>query len=111
MVKTIETNSRVKRTYPEAFKRESVEYLIRSGKSCLAVARELGISDVTLAGWRRRFAGDPTIKAPDPEELTAEDMRRELKRLRQDNEYLKRQREILKKAMSILSEEPEGRMR
>lgn len=110
-MKAIEGKSNHKRPYPEAFKRESVEYLIQSGKSCLAVANELGISDVTLAGWRRRFAGDPTIKVPDPEELTPEEMRRELKRLRQDNEYLKRQREILKKAMSILSEEPEGRMR
>jgi len=110
-VKSNEPKSNHKRPYPEAFKRESVEYLIQSGKSCLQVTNELGISDVTLAGWRRKYAGDPTIKAPDPEQLNPEEMRRELKRLRQDNEYLKRQREILKKAMSILSEEPEGGMR
>jgi len=110
-VKPIERRSNHKRPYPEAFKKESVEYLIQSGRSCLQVANELGISDVTLAGWRRRFAGDPTIKVPDPESLTPEEMMRELKRLRQDNAYLKRQREILKKAMSILSEESEGGMR
>jgi len=100
-----------RRRYPESFKREAVEYLIQTGKSYLQVANELGINDVTLANWRRKFAGDPTIKAPDPEQLDAQEMLRELKRLRQDNEYLKRQREILKKAMSILSEEPEGGMR
>lgn len=110
-MKETERKHNHKRAYAEAFKRESVEYLIQSGKSCLQVATELGISDVTLAGWRRKFAGDPTIKAPDPEQLSPEEMRRELKRLRQDNEYLKRQREILKKAMSILSEEPEGGVR
>ena len=110
-MKSIERKRNHRRPYPEEFKRESVEYLIQSGKSCFQVANELGISDVTLAGWRRRLAGDPTLKAPDPEQLSPEEMMRELKRLRQDNEYLKRQREILKKAMSILSEEPEGGMR
>lgn len=99
-----------KRRYPESFKRESVEYFIASGKSCLQVAQELGISDLTLAKWRRQMAGDPAIRRPDPQELSQEGLLRELKQLRQDNEYLKRQREILKKAMSILSEEPNGGM-
>jgi len=110
-VKEITRNQQRKKTYPESFKKESVEYWIESGKSCLQVAKELGVSDVSLSAWRRKFAGDPTLKAPDPEQLSPEEMMRELKRLRQDNEYLKRQREILKKAMSILSEEPEGGMR
>ena len=99
-----------KRRYPEAFQKEAVEYLIQSNKSCLLVAKELGISDVTLGKWRRRFAGDPNVKRPDPSQLNQDELLRELKQLRQDNEYLKRQREILKKAMSILSEQPSGGM-
>jgi len=97
--------------YSESFKKESVEYLINSGKGCKTVARELGVSDVTLRDWRRRFAGDPTLKTPDPEQLSPEELARELKRVREENRYLIRQREILKKAMSILSEEPNGGMR
>ena len=110
-MKETEPKNKRRRPYPEAFKRESVEYLIQSGKACFKVAKELGISEVTLASWRRKYAGDPTIKTPNPEELNPEELLRELQRVRKDNEYLKRQREILKKAMSILSEEPEGGLR
>lgn len=101
---------RKKKRYSEAFKREAVEYLISSGKSKLQVAEELGVSDMSLLNWTREFAGDPTLKTPDSDQLTPEQSARELKRLREENRYLKRQREILKKAMSILSEEPEGGM-
>ena len=100
-----------RRRYAEAFKKESVEYLISSGKPIIHVARELGLNDATLGTWKRQYAGDPTVKTPALEELTVDELKRELKRLKKENEYLKRQREILKKAMSILSQEPNGEMR
>jgi transposase len=99
------------RKYTDSFRKESVEYLIQSGKSCKAVAKELGVSDVSLRDWSRRFAGDPSIKTPDPDKLSPAELLRELKRVQEENRYLKRQREILKKAMSIISEEPNGGMR
>ena len=97
--------------YSPEFQKEAVEYLINSGKSQIAAAKELGICDVTLANWKRKFAGDPPLKTPDPETLKEGELLRELKRVRKENEYLKRQREILKKAMSILGEEPDPGMR
>jgi len=97
--------------YSETFKKEAVEYLIKSGKSRLQVAKELGIGDVALGVWHRRYAGDPTLKTPNPDQLSPQELARELKRVTKENEYLKRQREILKKAMSILAEEPNGGMR
>ena len=99
-----------RRRYPESFKKEAVEYLINSGKSKIQVAKELGITDVTLGNWSRQFAGDPTLKTPDPDKSSPEELARENRRLQEENRYLKRQREILKKAMSILSEEPNGGM-
>ena len=55
---------------------------------------------------------DATLKrTPDPEKLSAEQLVRELKRVRKENEYLKRQREILKKAMSIAFASRTGEMR
>ena len=74
------------------------------------VARELGLNDATLGIWKRQYAGDATLRTPDPEKLSAEQLVGELKRVKKENEYLKRQREILKKAMSILSQEPNGEM-
>ncbi len=50
-----------RRRYPEAFKKETVEYLISSGKPILHVARELGVHDVTLGKWKRQYAGDPSL--------------------------------------------------
>ena len=105
-----EVTEKKRRRYPETFKKESVEYLINSGKAIVHVARELGLNDATLGIWKRQYAGDATLRTPDPEKLSAEQLVGELKRVKKENEYLKRQREILKKAMSILSQEPNGEM-
>ena len=98
------------RRYSLAFKKDAVEYLISSGKSKVKVAKELGVTDASLCNWSREFAGDPSLKTPDPENLSPQELAQELKRVQKENRYLKRQREILKKAMSILSEEPNERM-
>ena len=100
-----------RRRYPESFNKETVEYLISSGKPILHVAREIGLNDSTVGIWKRQYAGDPALKTPHAAELSAEELLRELKRVQKENEYLKRQREILKKAMSILSQEPNGEIR
>ena len=100
-----------RRRYAETFNKESVEYLISSGKPIIHVVRELSLNDATLGTWKRQYAGDPTVKTPDPEEFTADELKSELKRLKKENEYLKRQREILKNALSILSQDPNEEMR
>ena len=73
-----------RRRYAEAFKKESVEYLISSGKPIIHVARELGLNDATLGTWKRQYAGDPTVKTPALEELTVDELKRELKRLKKE---------------------------
>ena len=68
------------------------------------MARDLGVSDWSLRHWMRsdqvgeEFKEPATLAAETPEQ-------RELRRLRQENEYLRRQRDILKKALGILSVE------
>lgn len=69
------------------------------------VSRDLGVSYWALSQWvKKSEAGGG--KLTEPKTLSAESQeQRELRRLRQENEYLKRQRDILKKACGILSAE------
>jgi transposase len=97
--------------YSEEFKRQAVELLINSGKPQAQLARELGCSDMSLSGWKRKYRkGLAPAKleggAQEPGELVAT-----IKQQQKEIDYLRRQREILKKAMSILGEEPNPGMR
>ena len=95
------------RRYDREFKENAVA-LVRSGRSAAEVARDLGVSTWSLNRW---VALTKTGAAPsEPKTLAAETPeQRELRRLRQENDYLRRQRDILKKAVGILSAEmPSG---
>lgn len=91
------------RRYDREFKENAVA-LVRGGRSATQVARDLGVSTWSLNRWvaltKAGVApGEPkTLAAETPEQ-------RELRRLRQENDYLRRQRDILKKAVGILSAE------
>jgi transposase-like protein len=96
-------SSKFARRYDREFKQNAVA-LIQSGRSITEVSRDLGVSHWSLSRWLKSAeAGQPlrevkTLSAETPEQ-------RELRRLRQENDYLRRQRDILKKACSILSAE------
>jgi len=98
--------------YDEEFKKQSVKLLLKSGKPLKVLARELGISDAALREWRDSYRRTGLkLIVGDTEKTSRKDLEREIKRLKDENEYLKRQREILKKAVSIVSEEPNEGMR
>ena len=91
------------RRYDREFKDNAVA-LVRAGRTISAVARDLGVSTWSLARWVQATNGgqaqhEPgTLAAETPEQ-------RELRRLKQENDYLRQQRDILKKALGILSAE------
>jgi transposase-like protein len=91
------------RRYDRDFKENAVA-LVRSGRTITDVARDLGVSSWSLSQWTRGVhVGKPLTE---PKTLAAETPeQRELRRLRQENDYLRRQRDILKKAVGILSAE------
>jgi transposase len=100
----MQTNSsKFSRRYDREFKENAVA-LIQSGRSISEVSRDLGVSDWSLRQWLRAAQGgqalneSKTLSSETPEQ-------REIRRLRQENDYLRRQRDILKKACSILSAE------
>jgi len=102
---------KVQKRYDEEFKRRAVELVIHSGRSQAQIARELGVSEYSLALWKRDYLGRVKPAQLDGEQMNPEQMLEKIRQLQKENEYLKRQREILKKAMSILGEEPHNGMR
>lgn len=98
----METNSKFARRYDAEFKRNAVA-LVQSGRSISEVCRDLGCSTWSLGRWVAAQHNGGEL--PEPKTLAAETPeQRELRRLRQDNDYLRRQRDILKKALAIVSD-------
>jgi transposase len=96
-----ETQSRYARRYDLEFKENAVA-LVESGKEIKEVARDLGISHWSLKHWCKRAKagkGQTQEGTMDGESSS----QREIRRLRQENDYLRRQRDILKKALGIVS--------
>lgn len=98
--------SKFARRYDGEFKENAVR-LVLGGRTVTDVARDLGVSHWSLARWVQLAQSGAsqtqvsTLGAETPEQ-------REMRRLRQDNDYLRRQRDILKKALGIVSAEMPG---
>ncbi len=91
-------NDRHGRRYDWEFKRSAIA-LVKGGRSMTEVARDLGVSLCSLSRWVRAGKKVATLDSGESEP------ERELRRLRQENDYLRQQRDILKKALGILSAE------
>ncbi len=96
-------SSNFRRRYDREFKQQAVA-LIQSGRSITEVSRDLGVSHWSLSRWLKATQDGEGLS--EPSTLSSETSeQREIRRLRQENDYLRRQRDILKKACSILSAE------
>ena len=90
------------RRYDADFKENAVA-LVKSGRTIVEVARDLGVTTWSLRHWVARknkgedFHQPRTLAAETPEQ-------REIRRLRDQISYLNRQRDILKKALAIVSD-------
>jgi len=95
---------RVKRQYDEEFRRNAVALVESSGRSLKAVATELGISQWNLRDWTKGHNRRQAVRA-----ASAQELQREMSRLRRENQKLEARCEILKKALGILAEaSPKG---
>jgi transposase len=84
------------RRYDREFKLNAIA-LVKEGRTITEVARDLGVSECSLSRWVE--AAEKAAVRESRESLTE----REMRRLRQENDYLRQQRDILKKALGILS--------
>jgi transposase len=96
---------RTRPPYPEEFRREAVRLARLGDKPQRRLAKDLGISDVSLRRWIRekQAAGGER-----PGGLSS-DEREELQRLRDENAKLRMEREILRKAAVFFAREDDGR--
>ena len=101
-----------RKRYSEEFKINAVKLLDESNRTQQVLARELGISVVTLGQWKRRYgtavvearlAGGKKGRNAGGPVATAF----EWARLQRELDHMTRQRDILKKALAIFSQQPQ----
>ncbi len=91
-----------RRQYTREFKIEAVEFLLRSDKTAVGIARDLGIRTELLYRWKKEYLNDQNHSFPgtghlqDPEEEQIRKLERELRSVTEE-------RDILKKAVAIFS--------
>ena len=90
--------------YPEEFRREAVELVRLNEKPLVQIAKDLGVSDMTLRNWVKQADVDAGKR-----EGLASDEREELRTLRREVRTLRMEREILKKAAAFFARETDGR--
>jgi transposase len=96
---------RTRPPYPEEFRREAVRLARLGDKPQRRLAKDLGISDVSLRRWIRE---EQAAGGERPGGLGS-DEREELQRLRDENAKLRMEREILRKAAVFFAREDDGR--
>jgi transposase len=91
-----------RRVFAEEFKRDAVRLPKERGNTS-AVARDLGIHESRLSKWKRNLQTTPERPFPghgNPQDLELAQMKRELARLKEENE-------ILKQAVGIFTVRPQ----
>ena len=100
--------------FTKEFKEEAVRLLVTGDRSAKELARDLGVSDVSLCNWKRQALGNgdhPELAKPNSIQISRTVLEQENIRLKKEVDTLRRQRDILKKSLGILSADPlEGGM-
>src|SRR5215471_3169374 len=92
--------------YSKEFKEEAVRLLMTSAKTAAQLARELGVSKMSLGNWREqaiRNGDHPEQAKPDGVRIHYSVLKLENARLKKELETVRQEREILKKSLGILS--------
>jgi transposase len=96
---------RTRPPYPEEFRREAIRLAQLGDKPRRRLAKDLGISDVTLRNWLKQEKAERGERAGG----LSTDEREELRQLRDENAKLRMEREILSKAAVFFAKESDGR--
>ncbi len=83
-----------KRTYPAEFKQEAVRLWETTGKSAMAIKKELGITHGLLNKWKRKLKDEGEIAFPGRGRLTPE--QEKIRQLERKLAVAEQERDILK---------------
>ena len=88
------------RCYTDEFRRDVVRLITEEGYSIPAAAKSCGVSDQTVRNWHRKFA-----PAPEPvgDDASVDELRAEVRRLRQQLRRTELERAILEKATAYFA--------
>ena len=92
-----------RRVFTEEFKREAVR-LAKERGNLVQTARELGLHETVLQRWKKRLEATPENERPFPGKGNARD--EEMDKLRRELARVKEENEILKKAVGIFTSRP-----
>jgi transposase-like protein len=92
---------RRRRQFSPEFKVEALRLVAQSQDSIAKIARDLGLSRMTLRNWVAKAA------RPAPKDALTADERAELVQLRRENRQLQMERDILKKATAFFARQSE----
>ena len=92
-----------RRVFTTQFRQEAVQLVLRDGKSQAQAARELQISDKSLANWVSQARGGQ-LGAVDSHRVTpVSDSQAEISRLKRELAQAREERDILKKAAAYFA--------
>lgn len=97
--------SKQRKTYTREFKLEAIRLAETSGRPITQVERELGLSQGTIAHWRREAQRNGGEAFPGHGHLLPSEER--LRQLERENAILRQERDILKKAIAVVSQKPQ----
>jgi transposase len=92
-----------KRKYDEELRRQTVEYIMESGKTISQVSRETDIPTGTLFEWKKKYHENSEGTRKKKEEASEKHQLRESQKRIRD---LEEEVAILKKAMAIFTKSP-----
>ena len=98
-IKNEVTGDKKRVVHDDAFKREAVRILATGGRTIEEVAGNLNIGRSTLSKWKTKLDRAELMAGPH------DDVEKELKRLRRENELLRAERDLLKKATVFFAKE------
>jgi len=96
-------NNSERRSYTNEFKQDTVNRVLRTGKSCMEVGRELGIAGDLVARWKREQLSQMDESSTEIRLIKPSETEEALRLARAEISDLREQRDILKKALSIFS--------
>jgi len=91
-----------RRSFTLEFKTSAAKLVREQGYSVAQAAESLGVDAGSIRDWVRKFAPEA---APVADGASADELRREVERLRAENRRLLMEREILKKATAFFAKE------
>jgi transposase-like protein len=105
-----QTTVRQYRKFDKNFKYEAVHNWLHSGKSAVAVGKELGINANLLYAWRKLVPDTVVDRASSAKPGSLADLQSQLNASQREIRHLREQCTILKKTLGILSEPPSNAM-